>query len=58
MALQWGDIQLGGDEDDSSRFILVQHNYVRREHPTPKSKKARRVDLSRQLREVLVGLRD
>ena len=58
VALQWGDIQFGGDEDDSNRFILVQHNYVRREHTTTKSKKARRVDLSRELRRVLGELRD
>jgi integrase len=49
VALQWGDIQLGGDDNDSERFILVQHNYVRREHTTTKSKKSRRVDLSREL---------
>ena len=58
VALQWGDIQLGQDEDDSNRFILVQHNYVRREHTTTKSKKARRVDLSRELKRVLATLRD
>ena len=52
--MQWGDLQLGGDED-SDRFILVQHNYVRREHTTTKSKKSH---LSRELRRVLVELRD
>ncbi|SRR5260370_508629 len=57
VAVRWGDLQFG-DEDDSNRFILVQHNYVCREHTTPKSKKARRVDLSRELRRVLVELRD
>lgn len=50
VALQWGDVQLGGADNNSERFILVQHNYVRREHTTTKSKKARRVDLSRELR--------
>src|ERR1017187_842013 len=44
VAVQWGDVQLGGDDNDSARFILVQHNYVRREHTTTKSKKSRRVD--------------
>jgi integrase len=58
VALQWGDIQLGGDDNDSERFILVQHNYVRREHTTTKSKKSRRVDLSRELRKTLVERRD
>ncbi len=58
MALQRGDIQLGGDAGDSERFLLVQHNYLRREHTTTKSKKSRRVDLSRELRRILVELRD
>jgi integrase len=58
VSVQWGDVQLGTDDNDSERFILVQHNYVRREHTTTKSKKSRRVDLSRELRRVLVELRD
>lgn len=58
VALQWGDIQFGKDETDSNRFIIVQHNYVRREHATTKSKKSRRVDRSRELRKVLISLRD
>ena len=58
VALQWGDLQLGRDADQTDRFILVQHNFVRREHTTTKSKKSRRVDLSRELRRVLVELRD
>ena len=58
VALQWGDIQFGGSEDDPNRFIVVQHNYVRREHTTTKSKKPRRVDLSKQLRDVLLDLRE
>jgi integrase len=56
--LQWGDIQFGSDENDSNRFMIVQHNYVRREHTTSKSKKSRRVDLSRDLRRGLIELRD
>ena len=58
VALQWGDIQFGNDEDDPNRFIHVRHNYVRREHTTTKSKKTRRVDLSRELRRALLELRD
>ena len=58
VALRWGDIQFGKDGNDSNRFILVRHNYVRREHTTTKSKKSRRVDLSRELRAVLIELRD
>jgi integrase len=58
VALQWGDVQFGRDDDDPNRFIVVQHNYVRREHTTTKSKKSRRVDLSRDLRKSLLALRD
>jgi integrase len=58
VALQWGDIQFGKNDMDPNRFILVQHNYVRREHTTTKSKKSRRVDLSRELRKALIDLRD
>jgi integrase len=58
VAVQWGDLQFGKDEQDANRFIVVQHNYVRREHTTTKSKKSRRVDLSRELRRVLIELRD
>jgi integrase len=58
VALQWGDIQFGANDDDPNRYILVQHNYVARQFTTPKSKKSRRVDLSRQLRAVLLKLRD
>jgi len=58
VALQYGDIQFGTNEQDPNRFIVVQHNYVRREHTTTKSKKSRRVDLSKELRAVLLGLRD
>jgi integrase len=58
VALQWGDVQFGRDEDDPNRFMVVQHNYVRREHTTTKSKKSRRVDLSRDLRKSLLELRD
>ena len=58
VALQWGDIQFGANEDDPNRFILVQRNYVHRRFTTPKSKKSHRVDMSKQLRSVLLKLRD
>jgi integrase len=58
VAVRWGDIQLGDDSGNSERFILVQHNYVLREHTTTKSKKSRRADLSRELRRVLIEMRD
>jgi len=58
VALQWGDIQFGADEKDTNRFILVQRNYVRQQFTTPKSKKSRRVDMSKHLRRTLIELRD
>jgi len=58
IALKWGDIQFGRDESDSNRFILVQRNYSLGQFTTPKNHRTRRVDLSRQLRMVLLQLRD
>lgn len=58
LAVKWGDIQFGISEDDPNRYILVQQNYVHGSFTTPKSKKSRRVDLSRELRKVLLELRD
>jgi integrase len=58
VAMQWGDIQFGASEQDTNRYILVQRNYVYGQFTTPKSKKPRRVDLSRQLRTTLLTLRD
>ena len=57
VALRWGDIEFGNGEEDPNRYILVQHNYVLGRFTTPKSKKSRRVDLSQQLRGVLLALR-
>jgi integrase len=59
--LRWGDIQFGESQDDADRYLLVQRNYDRRwsqKMLTPKSKKSRRVDMSRELRRVLLELRD
>jgi integrase len=58
IALKWGDIQFGESEDDPNRFILVQRNFSYGAFTTPKSNKSRRVDLSRQLRQTLLELRD
>ena len=58
VSLQWGDLQFGADDRDQNRFLFVQHNYVRREHTTTKSKKARRVDMSKDVRKALLKLRD
>jgi integrase len=58
VALQMGDLNFGKDADDLNRYIFVQHNYVHREHTSTKSKKARRVDMSKDLRRALIDLRD
>jgi len=56
VALQWGDIEFGKNGSDPNRYILVQHNYVRRKHTSTKSRKTRRVDMSRELRRALIQL--
>jgi integrase len=58
IALKWGDIQFGESAEDPNRYILVQRNWSHARFTTPKSKKSRRVDLSKQLRGVLMDLRD
>jgi integrase len=58
LAVRWGDIQFGATEADSNRYIFVQRNFVQGKFTTPKSKKSRRVDLSRELRRILLELRD
>jgi integrase len=58
IAVKWGDIQFGTSEDDPNRYILVQSNFVHGKFTTPKSKKSRRVDVSRELRQILLELRD
>jgi integrase len=60
-ALHWGDIQFGHSAEDDDRYLVVQRNYDRRwsrRMLTPKGKKSRRVDMSRELRRVLLQLRD
>lgn len=51
LALQWGDIDFHG------RFISIQRNFSRGKIETPKSGKSRRVDMSRQLADVLKDLK-
>lgn len=51
LALQWGDIDFNG------RFITVQRGISRGKIETPKNGKTRRVDMSKQLTEVLLDLR-
>ena len=58
IALKWGDVHFGESAEDPNRYILVQRNYSHGRFTTPKSKEARRVDLSKQLRETLLELRD
>jgi len=58
IALKWGDIQFGDSAEDPNRYILVQRNYSHGRFTSPKSKKSRRVDLSKQLRAALLKLRD
>jgi integrase len=58
LAVRWADFQFGTGDNDPNRYILVQRNYVHGRFTTPKSKKSRRVDMSRELRGVLLELRD
>ena len=58
LGLKWGDFQFGQDEDDTNRYIFVQRRWYRGSFSTPKAGTARRVDMSRQLRKVLLELRD
>jgi integrase len=58
VGLQWDDIQFGETEDDPNRYLLIRHNIVRGEGTSPKNKKPRRVDLSRELRQALMALKD
>ena len=58
LAFQWDDIQFGESDKDPNRFILVRRNYVRGSFTSPKSGKERRVDLTKELRRVLLDLRD
>jgi hypothetical protein len=54
----WSRIQFGESPEDPNRYVLVQRNYSHGRFTTPKSKKSRRVDLSKQLRSALIELRD
>ena len=58
VALLWGEVQFANGEDDPNRHILVQHNYARGGFTSPKGKRNRRVDLSKQLRRELLASRD
>jgi len=58
IALHWQDIQFGEDASDPNRFILVRRSYSRGEFTSPKNHKPRRVDMSREVRRVLMERRD
>ena len=58
IALHWEDIQFGENADDPNRFILVRRNYSLGEFTTTKNHRARRVDMSREVRQALLDLRD
>jgi integrase len=58
IALKWGDIQFGADKHDRNRYIIVSRNYSRGRFTTTKGNRARRVDMSKRVRQSLMRLRD
>jgi integrase len=60
LGLHWDDIQFGKDASDPHRFIHVRQTYdaVYRTFNTPKTGRSRRVDMSQELRAVLLDLRN
>ena len=57
LALRWGDVQFGQDETDDNRYLWIKRNYTAGHFVTSKNNKSRRVDMSRQLRTILLALR-
>ena len=55
VGLKWGDLNIGEGPQDRRRFIHVQRGVVDGHVTTPKTGRDRRVDLSHQLREVLMA---
>lgn len=55
VALKWGDLQFGETENDKNRFILVQRHYYMGHFGTSKTHECRRVDMTKQLRQVLMA---
>jgi len=60
LGLYWDDIQWGQDAHDPHRFVSVQWTYdpIHRTFTTPKNGRNRRVDMSQELREALLDLRN
>ena len=50
-----GDIQFGESNEDRNRFILVQRHYYMGHLGTSKTHECRRVDMTKQLRQVLMA---
>lgn len=59
IGLKWGDCSFGEDADDPNRYFMVARQFSVHGFDTPKTKRSRRrVDMSKQLRAVLLELRD
>jgi integrase len=59
LGLSWDDVQLGTGPNDPHRFLHVRRTYdpVHHTFNTPKTGQSRRVDMSQELRAVLLDLR-
>jgi integrase len=59
LGLKWGDCAFGEDEEDSNRYFLVSRQFSAHGFGTPKTPHSRRrVDMSKNLRAVLMAARD
>ncbi|MBZ5494539.1 MAG: site-specific integrase [Acidobacteriia bacterium] len=59
IGLKWGDCAFGKDENDPNRYFMVSRQFTVYGFETPKTiGSKRRVDMSRQLRAVLLELRE
>jgi integrase len=58
IALHWQDCYFGENDDDPNRFFLVRRNYNRGEFTTTKNHRVRRVDMSREVKQALLDVRD
>ena len=58
LALEWGDVQFGENEQDPNRYIIVRRNFTHGQYATVKSGRERRVNMSTALRRVLMEFQD
>jgi integrase len=58
LALEWGDVNFGENEQDPNRYIVVRRNFTHGQYATVKSGRERRVNMSTALRRVLMELWD